>query len=80
MNMEREILIPFNNVENICIPNPRSVIQIAVSDTRSSHLSDKEMAEHICASLFHIMRTNVYIIAPEQQSKEYLKFDKPNNQ
>lgn len=37
------------------LPNPRSIIQIALSDYRDSDLSDRELAEHICNSLSLLM-------------------------
>ena len=49
--------IPFNEIgESTHLPNPRSVVQIAVSDYRNSALSDKELTEHICNSLALLMK------------------------
>lgn len=49
--------IPFNEIgESKHLPNPRSIVQIAVSDYRNSNLSDKELTEHICNSLALLMK------------------------
>ena len=49
-------IIAFNDIEpNKHLPDPRSIIQIALSDYRDSDLTDKELAEHICRSLSLIM-------------------------
>lgn len=54
--MERPI-IPFCELYNDNhIPDPRSIIQIAVSDYRNSNMSDKELSEHICNSLALLMK------------------------
>lgn len=42
--------------DNKHIPNPRSIIQIAISDYRNSDMSDKELSEHICNSLALLMQ------------------------
>lgn len=56
-------IVPFCKIEdNKYIPNPRSVIQIAVSDYRNSDLSDRELAEHICESLSLLMINHNVII------------------
>lgn len=49
-------ITPFNEIVcNKHIPDPRSIIQVALSDYRSSNLSDKELAKHICSSLMLLM-------------------------
>lgn len=56
-------IAPFCKIEdNKYIPNPRSVIQIAVSDYRNSDLSDRELAEHICENLSLLMISHNVII------------------
>lgn len=37
------------------VPDPRSIIQVALSDYRYSDLQDRELAEHICSSLILLM-------------------------
>lgn len=49
-------ITPFNDIANGWhIPDPRSIIQVALSDYRDSDLSDKELAKHICSSLMLLM-------------------------
>lgn len=49
-------ITPFNSIANSKhFPDPRSIIQIALSDYRNSDLSDKELAKHICSSLMLLM-------------------------
>jgi hypothetical protein len=50
------------------LPDPRSIIQIAVSDYRNSNLSDKELAEHICNSLSLMMADYDLVIASYKKS------------
>lgn len=71
----KEPIIPFNNISDRNIPNPRSVIQIAVSDSRNRGMSDEELARHICASLFNIMSSNHAVIGCDNNS-ELLLFEK----
>lgn len=52
-----ELIIPYCILsDNKHIPDPRSVIQIAISDYRNSNISDKEISEHICRSLALLMQ------------------------
>lgn len=49
-------VIPFCEIrDGVYIPNPQSIIQIALSNYRNSDLSDKELASHICGSLGTLM-------------------------
>ncbi len=43
-------------------PNPRSIIQIALSDYRNSNLTDRELADHICNSLSLVMNDFCMVI------------------
>lgn len=52
-----ELVVPFCMLDdNKHLPNPRSIIQIAISDYRNSAISDKELSEHICNSLALLMK------------------------
>jgi len=58
-------IVPFSLVkDNKHLPDPRSIIQIALSDYRESQLSDKELAEHICDSLGLLMKEQNLTIEP----------------
>ena len=70
----KEPTIPFNSVSGHNIPNPRSVIQIAVSDSRNSGMSDEDMARYICASLYNILYSNEAVIGCDNNS-ELLLFE-----
>jgi len=49
-------IIPFNTIaNNKHVPDPRSIIQIALSSYRNSGVSDEELATHICQSLMLLM-------------------------
>lgn len=65
----KEPTIPFNNVSGRNMPNPRSVIQIAVSDSRNRGMSDEELARHICASLYNILYSNNAVIGCDNNSE-----------
>ncbi len=67
-------IIPFNLVKgNKHLPDPRSIIQIALSDYRKSELSDKELAEHICNSLGLLIKEQNLTIEPYNNTP-YLTF------
>lgn len=70
----KETTIPFNNVSGRNMPNPRSVIQIAVSDSIGRSMSPEEIARHICASLYNILYSNEAVIGCDDNS-ELLLFE-----
>lgn len=68
-------IIPFNLMkDDKYLPDPRSIIQIALSDYRKSELSDKELAEHICNSLGLLMKERNLTIEL-YNNKPYLTFN-----
>lgn len=45
-------IVAFSSLDNgKCFPDPRSIVQIALSDYRDSSISNERLAEHICCSL-----------------------------
>lgn len=63
-------VIPFNDIaDGKHIPDPRSIIQVALSDYRNSDISDKELARHICSSLMLLMID--YALSIEAYTKDH---------
>lgn len=70
MDIKEMPITPFNAIGNRKhIPDPRSIIQIALSDYRDSDLSDKELAKHICSSLMSLMMD--YDLSVEVYTEEH---------
>lgn len=57
-----EKLIPYNNVHGRNLPNPCSIIKLALSDFPSIEANSKQVAERICMYLYNIMITNDVVI------------------
>ena len=69
-----ELMIPFDRVGDVNVPNPRSVILVALADYRRSGCSDNELARHICASLYNVANSFHADIKPSDNA-ELLRFE-----
>lgn len=69
-----ELIIPFDRVGDVNVPNPRSVILVALADYRRSGCSDNELARHICASLYNVANS-LHADIKLSDNAELLKFE-----
>lgn len=69
MDRKETPIVPFNDIaDRKHLPDPRSIIQVALSDYRGSDLPDNELAKHICSSLMLLMMD--YDLSVEANTEE----------
>lgn len=73
-------LIPFNEIDNKYVPNPRSIIQVAISDCLAKGINtERDIAIHVCHSLYNFMTyTDCFVTSVNRD--DLLEFKQPGNE
>lgn len=75
-----EKLIPYNMVYGRFIPNPQSIIYLALSEYSYIQPVASQISERICTYLFGVMASNNIDITISKEKAEMILFTESNNQ